>query len=689
MASVTQEEKLDLAFLGALNTGEASSWSTSLMLNGQEVHFKLDTGAEVTAISEQAFKLFQGAVRLKAASRILYGPAQQRLKVLGQFQATLNKDQKQSSQTIYVISGLQTNLLGLPAIVSLQLASQINTTSKESGDIFQRFPSLFQGLGNLGEEYRITLKDGLWPHALFTPRNVPIPLRHRVKKELERMEKLGVISKVTTPTPWCAGMVVVPKKSGEVRICVDLKPLNEGVLRETHPIPSVDDTLAQLSGATMFSKVDANSGFWQIPLSKDSRLLTTFITPFGRYWFKKLPFGISSAPELYQRRMSQILSGLPGVLCHIDDVLIFGATQTEHDNRLKAALSRLETAGVTLNADKCKFRQSSIQFLGHVIDEKGVCPDQEKVSAILKLKAPTNTTELRRFMGMVNQLGKFSPNLATITQPLRELLSIKRSWVWGPEQAKSFSQVKKELTRPTILTLYDPAAPTKISADASSYGLGAVLLQQSKSSWRPVAYASRAMSETEKRYAQIEKEALAVTWACDKFHNYILGREFEIETDRKPLVPLLTSKHLDNLPPRILRFRLRLARFCYTIQHVPGKFLYTADTLSRAPIHGEKDAELEEEVEHFIEGVVSTLPASREQMEVYRQAQAEDPVCTLAFQYCKSGWPKKVTNKEPLGLFWQAKNALTIDRNLLLFNNRIVVPRSLQKDTLVKIHSGH
>ena len=411
MAGVTQEN-LDSAFLGALSSGQGSPWSTSLILNGQEMHFKLDTGAEVTAISEQAFEHFQGAIRLKEASRTLYGPAQHRLKVLGQFQATLSKDQKQTSQTIFVVSGLKTNLLGLPAIVSLQLASQINATSEESGDIFKKFPSLFQGLGNLGEEYQITLKEGLRPYALFTPRNVPIPLRPRVKKELERMEKLGVISKVTTPTPWCAGMVVVPKRSGEVRICVDLKPLNEGVLRETHPIPSVDDTLAQLSGATVFSKVDANSGFWQIPLSKDSRLLTTFITPFGRYCFNKLPFGISSAPELYQRRMSQILSGLPGVLCHIDDVLIFGATQAEHDARLQAALTRLKTARVTLNAQKCKFRQSSIRFLGHVIDHNGVRPDQGKVSAVLKLKAPTNPTELRRFMGMVNQLGKFSPNLA-------------------------------------------------------------------------------------------------------------------------------------------------------------------------------------------------------------------------------------------------------------------------------------
>ena len=143
------------------------------------------------------------------------------------------------------------------------------------------------------------MRESVRPYAIFTPRNVPIPLRSKVKEELDRMEKMGVIAKVTQPTPWCAGMVVVPKKSGDVRICVDLKPLNEGVLRETYPIPPVDDMLAKLAGATVFSKVDANSGFWQIPLAKDLQLMTTFITPHGRYCFQKLPFGISSAPELY------------------------------------------------------------------------------------------------------------------------------------------------------------------------------------------------------------------------------------------------------------------------------------------------------------------------------------------------------------------------------------------------------
>ena len=236
------------------------------------------------------------------------------------------------------------------------------------------------------------------------------------------MEKMGVISKIITPTPWCAGMVVVPKRSGAVRICVDLKPLNECVFREAHPIPKVDDILALLNGATVFNKLDANSGFWQIPLSETYRTLTTFITPFGRYHFNKLPFGISYAPELFQRRMNTILEGLEGMVCLMDNVLIFSSNKDEHDTRLMAVLQRLEKAGVTLNFQKCQFLQESIKFLGHVINKNGIHADPEKITAISNMKPPQSVSNLQRFMGLVNPLGKFSSQIAEISQPIRELL---------------------------------------------------------------------------------------------------------------------------------------------------------------------------------------------------------------------------------------------------------------------------
>ena len=234
--------------------------------------------------------------------------------------------------------------------------------------------------------------------------------------------------------------------------------------------------------------------------------------------------------------MTEMLTGLEGVIVHIDDVLVYGKTQGEHDNVLK----RIESAGGTLNKDKCEFSKETLTFLGHVVGKQGVSSDPDKTRAIVEMEQPKTLKDLRRFMGMANQLGKFSPNLAECSQPLRELLSPRKSWVWGPAQEEAFQKVKEELTKPTVLALYNPNAKTKICADASAYGLGAVLLQHhDREDWKPIAYASKSMSETEKRYSQIEKEALALVWACEKFADYIIGKHIQIETDHKPLVLLL------------------------------------------------------------------------------------------------------------------------------------------------------
>jgi len=230
-------------------------------------------------------------------------------------------------------------------------------------------------------------------------------------------------------------------------------------------------------------------------------------------------------------------------VCLIDDVLVFGSTKEEHDKRLAAVLRRIKEAGATLNKTKCEFNRTSVKYLGHLINKNGIRADPEKTTAITQMEPPQSVTDLRRFMGLVNQLGKFSPLIADISQPLRELLCSRRAWVWGPDQERSFFRIKEELAKPTVLALYDQEADAKVSTDASSFGLGAVLLQSTGESWKPVAYASRSLSDTEKRYAQIEKEALATTWACEKFCTYILGKPFQVETDHKPLVPLLNTKH--------------------------------------------------------------------------------------------------------------------------------------------------
>ncbi len=267
---------------------------------------------------------------------------------------------------------------------------------------------------------------------------------------------------------------------------------------------------------------------------------------------------------------TEVTGGLEGVLCHMDDILVWGQTQDEHDMRLHAVLEKAQKAGIMLNMDKCELTRHTVRFLGHVISADGVKPDLEKTRAVQEMDAPKNVSELRSFLGMVNQLGRFLPNLAEKDKVLRDLLSKKNHWYWGTEQQAAFDQLKTELSSTPVLALYNPNSALKISADASSFGLGTVLLQKSDVRWSPVAYASRSMTPTEQRYAQVEKEALAAAWACERFSCFILGRPFELETDHKPLVSLLGGKALDDLPPRIQRFRMRLMRYNYTVNHAPG-----------------------------------------------------------------------------------------------------------------------
>ena len=513
--------------------------------------------------------------------------------------------------------------------------------SSPDNPIRQQFPLLFSGLGRMKGDYTIKLKKGARPHAISTPRRVAIPLIPAVKAELCRMQELGVISKVTEPTDWCAGMVVVPKPNGKVRICVDLTRLNESVCRERHTLPAVDKTLAQLAGAKVFTKLDANSGFWQIPLSPKSALLTTFITPEGRFCFRRLPFGISSAPEHFQRWMSDILAGVEGAVCMMDDILIHGQTKAEHDERLTQVLHRLQDAGLTLNRDKCQFSKSSVTFLGHLIDGEGIQPDPDKITAIGDFRTPQCVGDIRRFLGMVNQLNKFTDHLSDETRPLRELLLKDRAWVWGEAQRQSFKQIKDTLTKFPVLALFDPNLETIISADA---GLGAVLLQkQPDGALKPVAFISRALTPTESRYAQIEKEALAFTWACERLSDYLIGLRFHIHTYHKPLVPLFSSKYLDELPIRVQRFRLRMMRYDFTISHVPGVKLIIADALSRAPCRDptEKDALLQSEVAAYVGMVMQSFPATDKRLEHIRALQEEDATCQQIVRYCQTEWPTR------------------------------------------------
>ena len=673
-------------FMGTVDTIEDGFWQSVLLVDGKPTAFKLDTGAAVSAVDKS---VIGESVKLRPAERSLKGPGGAPIRVLGCVDSTLSYKDRSIKETLYVIENQKMPLLSRQACEQLRLVQRLDAL--EAKTVKAEFPQQFHGLGTTKTAAKIQLRPDAKPSCIYTARKVAQPLMGKVKEELEAMKRNGVISPVTEPTDWCSALVVVPKAKGGVRLCIDLTNLNKAVRREVYPMASVDESLAKLAGSRVFSKLDARSGYWQIPLDDESRLLTTFITPFGRFCMNRLPFGICSASEIFQRMMTEVMEGLDGVVCHQDDVLIHAPDDATHDAILRAAMERVKKAGLTLN-EKCEFSQSQVKFLGHIIDADGIRPDPEKVAAIADFPPPSNVTELQRFFGMVNYLGKFIPGLAHKTEPLRQLLRKATAWSWDAPQQAAFQELKALLSSETVLAHYSPQYKTTVAADASNAGVGAVLMQnQPDGKRRPVAYISRSLTDSEKNYAVIEKEALAATWAVERFAEYLLGMDFTIETDHKPLIPLLSSKDITSMPPRIQRFRLRLMRFSPEVVHVPGKNQITADALSRAPVGRPTAADI-----HFVDATaemgrqaIQALPASSQKLQAVRQAQKADSVLAEVREYCVRGWPGFIPSNPILQPYWQDRHRLTIIDDLLLYDDRLVIPLSMRLEMLERLHEGH
>jgi hypothetical protein len=300
--------------------------------------------------------------------------------------------------------------------------------------------------------------------------------------------------------------------------------LNAAVLPEQYTLPVIDQLLARLAGAIVFSKLDCNSGFYQIPLLSESQLLITFTTTFGRWCYTRLPFGILSAVEVFCKRMGKILDSQENALCLVDDVLVFGKDQAGHDARLREVLDRFRRAKVTFN-EKCEFSKNQIKWADRVISGDGISVDPDRLTAILNKPPPTDVSAARCFLGMANQMAKFSSSLAEQSVAIRDLLRKDRAWVWDSAQQSAFEKVKKAIASAPVLALYDLSKPTLVSADSSSFGIGAVLLQQqSDVTWRPGTFVSRALNDVQKRYAQVEKKCLALTYSAER-HQITLSEQ--------------------------------------------------------------------------------------------------------------------------------------------------------------------
>ncbi len=688
---VSDHDDNDDVFLGAVNSEHPSEspWMADICINDVAcVSFKVDTGADVSVISVRDHAHLVKC-ELLPSDKTLRGPDNSRLTVTGRFTASLLYNNRRIETVIYVVDQATTPLLSRTASTQLGILARIDAVCTKQ-EVHSLYPQLFTGLGCMAGEYTIRLRQDAEPLAVYTPRRIPLCLLPHLKDELDKLQHSGVIKRVDEPTPWCAPIVVVPKAKG-IRLCADLTRLNTAVLREQYTMPVIDQLLASLTGATVFSKLDCNSGFYQIPLSEDSMLLTTFTTPYGRYCYTRLPFGISSASEVYQKRMNDILQGLTGTLCLIDDVLIFGKDQAEHDARLHAVLRRLRDAHVTLN-DKCEFSKLRIKYAGHVITGDGISPDPERVSAVHNMPPPSNVSDVRCFLGMVNQLAKFTNTLAEQSAPLRDLLRKGSEWTWDTVQRTAYDNVKKAIASAPVLALYDPRKPTMVSADSSSYGLGAVIKQQQPDgTWRPVAFASRALSDVERRYAQIEKECLALTWACERFSDYVIGKKFVLQTDHKPLTSLLSPlRALDDVPPRIQRMRIRLMRFDFVIEYLPGRLLYPADTLSRLPLPSQPLLISPSDIiEHYVTVVVESSNIRDRVLDSVKAATAADHALPLVMQYCQSTWPDISTLSPDVQQYAHSQDHLTVCNELLMYDARVVIPPSLRPRFLNALHAAH
>ena len=440
---------------------------------------------------------------------------------------------------------------------------------------------VFKGECKLEEKLHLTL-DKTVPPVILPVRKVPLALKEPLKNEIDRLVDQGILNPVDTPTDWVSSMVVVSKSNGKIHLCIDPKPLR----RNHYPLSVIDDLLPELSKAKVFSVVDAKNGFWHIQLDPESSFLTTFSTPWGRYRWTRMPFGISPAPEEFQKRLDTALGVLEGVVPIFDDILIFGVGVTKeeamenHDQHLKSLFERCRNKGIKLNKEKSKFSLSEVSFMGHIISNEGLKPYPAKIQGISEMPTPKSKQDVKKLLGMVNYLQKFAPNLSEVTAPMRDLLKEENVVLWDEQlHGRSLEQVKKLISEAPVLKYFDPKEETdlELQCDASEKGLGACLMQGGQ----PIGYASRAMTPTEINYAHIEKELLSIVFGVERCVQYEQGRLVKVETDHKPLESIF-KKSLISAPKRLQRMMLRLQKYDLEVNYKEGSQMYLADTLSRA-----------------------------------------------------------------------------------------------------------
>ena len=447
--------------------------------------------------------------------------------------------------------------------------------------------------------------------------------------------------------------------------------------------------------------MDAVKGYHQCPLDEKSQLLTTFITPFGRFKYLRAPYGISSISEHYNRQMDEAFTGLSGFRRIVDDVIIYDCNATHHADHVRQFLRRCAECKITLNRDKWRYSQQTVTFAGFTLSEKGYQIDQTVTEAISRFPAPSNRTDLRSFFGLANQLSASTDSIATLLAPLRPLLSTKNDFLWSPNLDQAFQVAKESLTTAPTLSFFDCSRPTRLCTDASRKGLGFILQQQKvDSTWTLTQAGSRFLTDAESRYAVIELELLAVSWAIIKCNVFLAGlAHFTVVTDHHPLVPILNNHRLDKIEnPRLQCLKAWIMAYNFTAEWQKGKKNGAPDALSRNPVC---DPQPHEALAEYSSRNVPELSIAKiriiansghesVRLEDVRRCAQQDYEYQQLQQYILQGFPNHRNQlPEACKRYWSAREHLTIDDGLIVHGCRLLIPSTMRHDMLEKLHESH
>ena len=685
-------------------TNVSKMWSKQFEIqNCGQIMFRLDTAAESSIVSKQAFDALRQKPNVRSSKTRLIGFGNQSIYPIGVTTLPCLHNGKIFNIECEIVDGNVPNVLGLQHCTQMNLVKLVNacenqnqiswpesvTNCKHSSarDVLYEFSDVFQGLGKVPGEVSLKVCGDATPIA-HPPRPVPAALREAVQSKLAELESQDIIEKIPVgePTPWCSALHIVPKKDSSVRITIDPRDLNEALYREYHPVVTVEEVARKCGPSKYFTVLDANSGYFQLVLDKESRSYTAFNTPFGRYRYKRLPMGITSAPELFQRIFGDIFGKIPGLHMIMDDFLIASNSLEKHNEILRQTLQVARENNITFSPRKIQLCAESVVYSGHKFTKDGLALDPERVRAIVDMPEPTSIANVHTILGMITYICKYLKNLSSLTEPLRSLIKQSNEpgfqFHFDEVHREALARIKHVLTTAPVLRFYSLKDPIVISGDASQSGLGCVLMQNGA----PVAYASKALTDTEFAYAQIEKEMLAIVFAVQKFHTYIYGRsDVVIETDHLPLVRIF-QKPLYQIPIRLQKMRMRLQGYDFKLVAKRGKDIPVADALSRNFLK-ERTAE----ICSVDLSEMSNLHHMRDSRLVeIRENTNKDEALQSLISVIKEGWPDSRNQVvDCVKPYFNFQDELSVLDGIVFRGQRVVVPDCMRSEALSKLHNAH